>query len=174
MADTTAKKLSLVEVLNKMYDDKKEQLHRNAQSIKENTRRDGLAALLGHAPCLICELSLDGRGRAQRAIRVPEYTNKDKTNFRPWHVVWINENGHAPTAEGIQYSHRCNQENCVEPTHGVWESDILNKNRWSCRTCSHVILPDERVIRICTHTPCCIVPKRVTDNDFVDVHTPVQ
>jgi hypothetical protein len=168
-------KLNLVEVLNDMYNTKHEKLQNNAESIIKAAKEvdNGGLVLLGHSPCLITNLSLDGRGRAQRSIRVPDLTGQEKTNFRPWHIVWIRTNGPAPNS--LQYSHRCNQENCVESTHGVWETDITNKSRWSCRVCSHLILPDSRIIRICPHQPCCLVPiilKTWDDPRFVQA--PVQ
>lgn len=171
---TKRAKQDLIKVLNKMYEQKLEQMRSNAESIIRGAQAvDDDRVLLGHRPCLITSQSLDGRGRAQRSIRVPTLTGQEKTGFRPWHVVWISANGPAP--EHLQYSHRCNEENCVESAHGVWESDEANKARWSCRVCSHLILPDGRIIQLCPHQPCCLVPLRIQSwDDPRFVQAPVQ
>lgn len=123
----------------------------------------GAPTLLGDTvlPCKISTLSQDSRGRAQKMVRFPDGT---RTNFRPWHVAWIHAK-QMPIPVGLRYSHRCNAENCIEPTHGRWETDAYNKSRWSCRTASHVLVPRPpaeggyRCYRTCTHSPCCLVPK---------------
>lgn len=162
---TTPAKLDTIQVLNRLYAEKKSQLESNANSILTKARIENeLVKVFGLGPCLVSTQSLDGRGRAQRAMRVPAFTNgKDKVNFRPWHVTWINANGPAPL--GKQYSHRCHVENCVQHMHGTWEPDKDNKDRWSCRGCSHLILPDDRVIRICPHEPCCVRPLKIDSWD---------
>ena len=117
-------------------------------------------APLGFAPCKISLLSRDSRGRAQKMVRFGETS---RVNFRPWHVAWIHR-VRIPIPAGLQYSHRCNNENCIEPTHGRWETDEYNKARWSCRAASHVLTPGEAGIvcyRTCPHSPCCLVPKVV-------------
>lgn len=164
--NTTASKMDLIQVLNRLYYDKKDQLKRNADSIltKARTENDINDQVFGLGPCLVSTLSLDGRRRAQRSMRVPEFTDgREKVNFRPWHITWIRANGPAPL--GKQYIHRCHVENCVQHTHGVWETDELNKARWSCRVCSHLILPDNRTVRICPHEPCCIRPLKIDSWD---------
>jgi hypothetical protein len=55
--------------------------------------------LVGHVECKITTVSRDGRGRAQRAMRG---SGSDKTNYRPWHITWINANGPAPL--NLQYT----------------------------------------------------------------------
>lgn len=173
MEGPTAKRprsLNLVDVLNQMYDVRTKQLKDNAASVIANAVKVENTEVLGFKACLISTNSIDGRGRAQRAMRVPELTSQEKVNFRPWHITWISANGHAPLQ--LQYSHRCNQENCVEESHGVWESDGANKSRWSCRNCSHVILPDDCIIRVCSHDPCCIVPLHIASWDDVRVKKP--
>jgi len=167
------KLLDLVEVLNQMHDVKAKQLKDNAASILAAAVRNDRPVPLGYKPCYICTNSVDGRGRCQRAMRVPDLTGQEKVNFRPWHITWIAANGHAPLH--LQYSHRCNQENCAEESHGLWETDVANKARWSCRICSHLILPDGRIIRICPHEPCCLVPLQLdTWDDPRFVRPPVQ
>jgi len=78
------------------------------------------------------------------------------------------KNGIAP--KGKQYSHRCHQENCVNPIHGVWEDDYYNKDRNGCKSGSHIIMPDESIIQICPHYPCCLTPvyiKSWDDDKFI-------
>jgi hypothetical protein len=94
-------------------------------------------------------------------MRIP---SGGKRNFRPWHIVWIIEKDkEAPT--NLQYSHRCHNENCVNPEHGTWETDFDNKNRNGCKNCSHLILPDDLVITVCPHDPPCLRPVKI---DFWD------
>lgn len=149
-------KKQLVPVLNKIFKEKRDQLSRNAISIIKACEVDSTVAILGVSPCLITTLSLDSRGRAQRSMRVPHFTGQEKTNFRPWHITWIDKNGVAPVE--LQYSHRCHNENCCEESHGLWETDQNNKFRWSCRLCSHLLLPNGRIFKICPHEPCCLKP----------------
>lgn len=166
-------KMDLLGVLNAMYRDTlktsadgrrktgREQIEEAAGSLrmKAEESKSNQPELLGEQPCRISTCSVDGRGRAQRSIRV----DGTKRNFRPWHIVWIDKYGEAPS--GLQYSHRCHEENCIEPTHGVWESDPLNKARWACGRCSHLILPDGTSVRICDHSPHCLRPFVVKDWD---------
>ena len=133
----------------------KEQLLNAAKDILYKATACESVTALKVSPCLLSTASVDGRGRAQRAMRV----NGRRFNFRPWHITWIAENGAAP--EQLQYSHRCHNENCVEPSHGLWETDLENKARWSCRVCSHLILPNKKCLALCTHKPCCYRPKVV-------------
>jgi hypothetical protein len=162
-------KRNLIKVLNEMFEDElkkgdkrtksgKDQLNDNANTILTNcvVKKDG-PELIGKKPCLISTASLDGRGRGQRKIRV----DKSPINFRPWHVTWISQFGLAPT--GLQYSHRCHTINCVEPSHGLWETDGKNKERSKCR--SHLILQDGRIFLLCDHNPCCYNPLRIIEND---------
>jgi hypothetical protein len=175
------KNLNLIVVLNQMVDQENapgqsldcrtksghQQLQDNAKSILAKARLDNRVTVLGLKPCLISTLSLDGRGRAQRSMRV---SGGQKSNFRPWHITWIAENGEAPL--GLQYSHRCHNGNCVEPSHGTWEADTVNKDRWSCRGASHVVLPDGKCICICPHNPTCYRPLAVNswaDERFVNL-----
>jgi hypothetical protein len=163
----------LVEILNKMYADDSPVIGNNLKSGRQKVKDNAISILnsaqigrkdrIAKYPCLICTLSLDGRGRCQRSIRVE---SKKKINFRPWHITWIAANGPAPV--GLQYSHRCHHENCVEPTHGVWEKDVENKSRNTCKNCSHVFLPDQstKAIRLCFHSPCCLTSKDVSMNEF--------
>jgi len=158
---------NLVDVLNTLYNDTtpvalprksgRQQLEDNTASILAGAvAGDTRPTLFGYRPCLVTSLSLDGRGRAQRAMRALGH----KYNFRPWHITWIvGQRSVAPL--NLEYSHRCHNENCVESTHGLWETDGQNKSRWSCRTCSHVILPDDRVVVLCSHEPCCLRPLRI-------------
>lgn len=167
-------KRNLVEMLNNLVEDSdrdadkrvktgQRQLADNSASILTNTVLDQKPSALGVLPCRVSQQSLDGRGRAQRAMRVDGI----KVNFRPWHITWISANGKAPVDNNnaVEYSHRCHQENCVEPSHGVWESGATNKDRWSCRTCSHIILPNGKCVQLCGHNPCCLVPVTLTSWD---------
>lgn len=173
--ESKRRKLDLLDVLNNMYLDqdeakdgkrktRKQQLLDNAASILQSANTLERVIALGYAPCKVTTLSLDGRGRAQRSMRI----DAGKVNFRPWHITWIASKGVAPL--GLQYSHRCHEENCCEPTHGLWESDAQNKGRWSCRECSHLVLPDGRCVVVCPHEPCCLRPlvlKDWSDKRFV-------
>jgi len=165
--DTKKKeKQNLLAVLNELYNDNtqpvdnrgksgRQQLLDNSESILASAEIDINPVYLGYKPCQLSTLSVDGRGRCQRSMRV----NGKKINFRPWHITWIAENGLAPANGDLEYSHRCHHENCVEPSHGLWEDSTMNKNRWSCRTCSHVLLPNGKCLKVCPHDPSnCINP----------------
>lgn len=108
---------------------------------------------IGAIPCRVSVNSKDGRGRCQRAMY---WEPQKKSNFRPWHITWIATYGLAPV--GLQYSHRCHEENCCEPTHGIWEDDVTNKSRNKCQTCSHVVLPSGQIVLCCLHVPACLRP----------------
>lgn len=140
----------------------KEQLAATAQSIITAATRVQTPCILHEKPCLLSSLSLDGRGRPQRKMRIMG----KPTNFRPWHITWVSRNGPAP--QGLQYSHRCSHGNCVEPSHGAWETDLDNKSRNGCRGKSHVVLPvnqegESVVVRLCNHEPACIMPVVLDD-----------
>lgn len=164
-------KMCLLDVLCAMYGDEKarstereksgrQQLQDNAADVlaKCQSKDADRMESLGEHPCRITTLSVDGRGRAQRAMRV----QGRKINFRPWHICWVAKHG-APADCTLQYSHRCHEENCCESGHGVWEDDKTNKSRNECRAGSHVILPDGRILLICKHTPPCLTPVLFTD-----------
>lgn len=146
----------LITVLNNMVEDgdDRRRLQSTDASIRSKCTEENVAGLkaIGVKPCLVSRLSLDGRGRCQRAMRI----NGKKSNFRPWHICWIASNGEAPTS--LQYSHRCHEGNCCEATHGIWENDATNKARNGCKSCSHVVLQDGRVIITCPHNPPCLCP----------------
>jgi hypothetical protein len=111
--------------------------------------------ILGSSCCMNSTQSLDGRGRPQKDIRVGD----QKLRVRPWHLTYLLYNGSLPLAPGLQYSHRCHNELCVNDSHGVWETDIQNKNRNMCQSASHVIIkPLKMLITLCKHEPCCLVP----------------
>lgn len=155
---------SALQTLNRMLVDTngpRQQLYNAAMSlVTAGTEETGplLHQFFAEGPCIICTSSLDGRGRSQRSIRV----YGKKINFRPWHIMWIAiNNKFAPT--NLQYSHRCHNENCINPDHGLWETDQLNKDRNGCKNTSHVILPDDRVIQVCPHNPPCLTPVHIKD-----------
>jgi len=168
---------NLIDVLNKMY--LEEDLHSSKKKSSKNQLLDNAAEIMKTAtlvplqtpffqdiktPCLLAENSFDGRNRSQRTMRVHlRGENKRKSNFRPWHITWISAYG--VTSINLQYSHRCHNENCVQPEHGVWESDLDNKSRNGCRSASHLVLPDGTVILICTHSQCCLVPRYIDNWD---------
>jgi hypothetical protein len=120
--------------------------------------------LLQEKPCKISTLSLDSRGRPQRSMRVKLNDESKKVNFRPYHLTWMAANETIPSNTLLQYSHRCHQPCCVEPTHGVWEIDIDNKNRNKCVNCSHVIF-NNQLITLCPHNPTCLTPQMITNDD---------
>jgi len=165
---------NLIELLNWMYDDhvvypgrtisRHQQLLDAGESIYRGTdpfMDDTCFPVycLGHEPCRIRNASPDGRGRSQFSMRVymPEWDSVFRKQFRPWHVRWVAKNGSVHDTS-LQYSHRCHNTNCIADGHGVWETDRENKNRDGCRSCSHVILPDGTVIKVCKHKPCCLRP----------------
>ena len=130
---------------------------------------------LGLKPCLLSRNSRDGSGRPQFSMRVRPglvegFGGKEgKANFRPHHVAWMDG-----TPEGrplplddrrLQYSHRCHNGDCVEESHGVWETDRENKSRNYCQNGSHVFLPDGHVIVICPHSLPCLVGVRIDSWD---------
>ena len=39
-----------------------------------------------------------------------------------------------------EYSHRCQNEACVSPSHGCWESHSDNIARLDCRGKSHIVM----------------------------------
>jgi hypothetical protein len=108
--------------------------------------------------CLSCNSSKDSRGRCQKMIRV----YGKRYNFRPWHMIWIAVN-EGPSPLGLQYSHRCHNENCINPGHGIWETDQQNKDRNRCQNSSHIILPDDTIILTCPHVPPCLTPTHIKD-----------
>lgn len=121
-----------------------------------------------------CELSnnsRDGRGRPQKSIRVTLENVSKKLNFRPWHLTWIAKNGKIPDCTK-QYSHLCHNETCINPNHGVWETDQANKDRNHCRTASLIRLPNGAILKICPHQPPCLVGRDFiswTDPDFLQL-----
>jgi len=112
--------------------------------------------LLGTS-CLITQASVDTRGRPQVSLRLTIDGVTRRYHFRPWHLTWFYKYGPIPDTT-LQYSHRCHNEMCINPEHGVWETDQQNKDRNSCRTGSHLILPDRTVVTLCPHNPCCLTP----------------
>jgi hypothetical protein len=144
-------------------------LKTTARSLRARASSRHHVATLGLLPCLLSTNSVDTRGRAQTTKR----EGKVKHSFRPWHITWMAEHGKAP--EDKQYSHRCHNENCVQPSHGRWETDQENKSRNACKSCSHVVLPDTKCILLCPHKPCCLTPRLVpTWDDKSFVNTPLQ
>jgi homing endonuclease-like protein len=79
-------------------------------------------------------------------------------------MIWIAYNDQ-PAPIGLQYSHRCHNENCINPNHGIWESDQNNKSRNRCANSSHVILPNHDIILTCPHKPPCLTPTHIRDAD---------
>jgi hypothetical protein len=58
-------------------------------------------------------------------------------------------------------SHRCHRNLCMKPNHLVWESQNNNKSREFC-PCWKIV--NDRVVKICTHSPKCFFPgKRAFD-----------
>lgn len=165
-------KRNLLEFLCDLYADEKpasglfksgrQQVQDNAKDIlsKCSIQRASVLEILGASPCKVTTLSVDGRGRAQRAMRV----DGRKINFRPWHICWIAKYG-ITEAVNLQYSHRCHEENCCEASHGVWEDDKSNKSRNACRSASHALMPDGSILLLCKHIPPCLTPVQIGLND---------
>eukprot|EP00300_Choanocystis_sp_HF-7_P005872 c1432_g1_i1.p1 GENE.c1432_g1_i1~~c1432_g1_i1.p1 ORF type:complete len:166 (+),score=12.58 c1432_g1_i1:52-549(+) len=152
--------IELINTLLRGSEEEQRLLARTVLAVNEhvNVIVDGPPTLLGELPCRVSTLSVDGRGRAQKQVRM----RATRVNFRPWHLAWAGMFGEIPV--GLQYSHRCPEENCIEPSHGVWESDHDNKDRWSCRLASHVLV-DGKVHRLCKHKPVCFNGVRLQEGD---------
>ena len=153
-----------------------QQIQDNASSIladctidRTDSRNIG-RTLLKQECCKISTLSLDGRGRAQRAMRL----RKTKRNFRPWHITWIAKYGPPLEFEKLEYIHRCHNENCCEPKHGYWGTSQQNKATNDCRTASHIITisddGDKKVVKLCPHLPCCLRPVVVREEEFEKIN----
>jgi len=141
-------------------------------SIKAKTKAKLLSILLDKElkPCKISTYSKDGRGRAQMQLR----KIAGGGHYRPWHIAWMAaKNTSIPSGAltgKVEYSHRCHNENCVEPTHGIWESSRKNKSRWKCTKAAFVVLPNSTSIRLCKHSKCCLTVKHIqkeTDPRFL-------
>jgi len=115
-----------------------------------------LMASIGQLPCKPANCSKDGKGQYQYTFRVPHLADirPQGLRMRPWHITWVGTYGMAPI--GLTYSHRCPIHNCVEPSHGVWETDVANKSRNYCKTAAQVGLPDGTLVTVCPHVPCCL------------------
>jgi len=125
--------------------------------------------LIGEYPCREGTMSKDTRGRCQWQIRDGK---GGRPNFRPWHVVWVYETDGVPVPRGMGYSHRCQNENCLEWTHGAWETDAENQGRVPCKGASHVILGD-RCWTLCSHRPCCLTPVILKEDGSTPLPIPV-
>jgi hypothetical protein len=137
----------------------RQQIEDNAENLlsKAVVAENVAAAFLGLKPCLESTASTDGRDRPVRSMRVrvanggPEI----KREFRAYHVTWVSAYGQIPDTT-LQYSHRCHNGKCVEPTHGTWDTDQENKARNACQNHSHLQLPNGAFIQLCPHTPICL------------------
>jgi hypothetical protein len=167
---------------------------RGSKHIREDTT---MSSLLGCESCLVSTLNKDGRGRAQmmQVFNDGQYVGKGgnsyRPNFRPWAVMAMADSlGIDPmvkiTDQDIQnplnltrlpdkdakikleWSHRCQEPNCVRPSHGRWETSKQNKARHSCRIASHVRV-NGAWIKLCTHSPCCLNPRVIKLGDFVSL-----
>ena len=137
----------------------RQQIEDNAEDLlsKAAVTENVAAAFLGLKPCLESTASTDGRDRPVRSMRV-RITNggpEIKREFRAYHVTWVSEYGQIPDTT-LQYSHRCHNGKCVEPTHGTWDTDQENKARNACQSHSHLQLPNGAFIQLCPHTPICL------------------
>jgi hypothetical protein len=80
-------------------------------------------------------------------------THHSQINFKSYHITWVAWAGEDIPA-GLQYSHRCHQPTCIEPSHGTWETDEENKDRNRCKGSSHIILSHQAIaITLCDHSP---------------------
>jgi len=122
-------------------------------------------ALLRKPPCKLANCSKDSKGQYQYTFRIPHLADVRPSGLRirPWHLTWIGTYGMAPL--GLTYSHLCPFSDCVEPSHGVWESDIVNKSRNYCKAAAQVILPNGKMITICPHVPRCVNPLIIVNWD---------
>jgi len=165
---------SSIAVINDIIDGKESaaalaKLKEACLEVKSSTKyklSDRASRLIGCKPCRVSLYSRDGRGRAQKAVQLPLHGKASTTrvNFRPWHLAYAyagvedNMDRWRKIPADREWSHRCTEENCIETSHGVWETSAENKSRWSCRNCAQVIV-DGKVHMLCTHEPPCLNPK---------------
>ena len=144
----------------------RQQIEDNAEDLlsKADVRENVAAAFLDLKGCLESTASTDGRDRPARSMRVrvanggPEI----KREFRAYHVTWVAAYGQIPDTT-LQYSHRCHNGKCVEPTHGTWDTDQENKARNACQNHSHLQLPNGAFIQLCPHSPPCLSAARAIE-----------
>ena len=124
--------------------------------------------------CQLQTASLDTRGRPQKTVRftLPGIDKEFKMSFksvlsiypplttltsiaRTYHITWIGRYGQI-TSPTLEYSHRCHQECCINPSHGVWETSKDNQARDGCKFGGTFILPNRQVLVRCPHTPVCL------------------
>ena len=132
------------------------------------TVNDTASRLIGCKPCRVSTFSKDGRGRAQKSVKLAlnGKTETTRVDFRPWHLAFAYVGVDKETGSDVwrtipedrEWSHRCIEENCIEVTHGLWETSAQNKDRWSCRNAAQVIV-DGNVHMLCRHQPPCLNPK---------------
>lgn len=78
-----------------------------------------------------------------------------KREFRAYHITWVAEYGVIPDTS-LQYSHRCHNGRCINPEHGIWETDLENKARNRCQGTSHLELPNHADLQLCAHSVPCL------------------
>ncbi|KAI0873580.1 hypothetical protein GGS24DRAFT_501604 [Hypoxylon argillaceum] len=100
------------------------------------------------APCLLAPLgAVENRGRPSHSLTIPADGDLQPRQFQAaaYHVTWCARANQPPPGGRVEYSHRCHQKRCVEPTHGVWETRAENRSREACRVvggagCGHNLL----------------------------------
>jgi Zinc-binding loop region of homing endonuclease len=143
----------------------RQQVNDNGAQIKDNAtaKPNAIAELLGMGPCLESTASLNHQGRPLKSIKwqLPngEYQKRD---FFAYHVTWVAEYGRIPDPR-FSYSHRCHNALCVEPRHGLWERLVDNSARNICVNNSHLMLPNDAIVRWCPHSPECCSPRVLAD-----------
>ena len=112
------------------------------------------AARLGLGPCLLGKgtgkKGEAGRPRKQLTGAVEPGGAMKQFVAMEYHVTWTAANSRPPpSVPGQQFSHRCHEPRCVEPSHGCWEMEGPNKARDVCRVGT--------AGRPCPHVPVCLV-----------------
>lgn len=122
---------------------------------------------MGEYHCSLSNFSLDSNQRPQRKMRVilPPETNERFISPKAYHVTWCQANPDQALNPNLDYSHRCHNKTCVEPTHGVWETVPQNNSRNKCQGGSHVFLPNGRYLLLCPHDPSCLVAIQIPTYD---------
>ena len=163
--------------------EKLREICKEVKSPVKYTVNDTASRLIGCKPCRVSTFSKDSRGRAQKSVKLAlkGKTATTRVDFRPWHLAYAYVGVDKETKndvwrtipEGLEWSHRCIEENCIEVTHGLWETSEQNKDRWSCRNAAQVIV-DGSVHMLCRHQPPCLNPK-VIETGSADhaVHLPI-
>lgn len=162
--DNNNKKVTnLVPILNDVFHNDKPKFRRKVKYLR--TRLDTVdngKSLVGLKPCKVCNIvSNNDRGGSRTKWKIGDKQRR----FTCTHIFWVEgKNSEAP--EGLDISHRCHEQNCCEPSHYDWESDVFNKGRNGCASGAIIIDPDGNKHLICPHKKPCITVRRLGPNTY--------